>query len=105
MMNGIHPLRLHCLPCLKDILLNELSANVLATDNVGDYPSSVAQLIVEVQNVTAVLRPVRIIPPRTSYFSVGLGLFSTSFMLFNISKTITLSLRMSSLYNVTLFDI
>ncbi len=32
------------------------------------------QMTVELKNVTTVLRPVRAIPPKTSYFSVGLGI-------------------------------
>ena len=39
-----------------------------------DYKvGQVYELALELKNVTSVLRPIRIVPPRSQYFSVGLG--------------------------------
>ena len=39
-----------------------------------DYKvGQVYEMVLEFKNVTSVLRPIRIVPPKTQYFSVGLG--------------------------------
>ncbi|CAD5110827.1 DgyrCDS190 [Dimorphilus gyrociliatus] len=67
--------------------VSEVSENLLSKGNqvflpipevviISDYvPGKVYEVDLELKNITKVLRNVRVIPPRTTYFSIGLGRF------------------------------